>query len=87
MKARLTSTHYIFGLFCIVAIILGLSNDTTVTKYKGAINCVEDSIYMRVKPQYIIEIRSEDDVLIQSEETVYKCTLDELQEVIEQDNL
>lgn len=79
-------------IFLVVALILGIIHYTTfrdkiVYKYDGAINVKEVNTHIRVKPEYIIELINQDEVLIQCENAVYRCHFDEIQQVIEQDNL
>jgi len=40
-----------------------------------------------IEPDYKIELLNDGDVLIESEDTIYKCKLDEIPQTIEKDNL
>ena len=40
-----------------------------------------------IEPEYILELVNQDQVLIQTEDTIYSCPFNKIQETIEKDNL
>lgn len=73
MKARLL-LMFLFTLMCVAAIHQAIISKSEYHKLK-------------VKPDYIIELYTQDSVLVQSNDIIYKCHFDSIQQIIYKDNL
>ncbi len=76
---------YVVIVFALQLITIGLIIDSSVN-INNKLNPIKTN-NITIKPEYILEITSNDSVLIQSDNIIYKCHYKDIQKTIDKDNL